>query len=151
MPLYNLPKSFDLQFLCIPSSKNRGSVTKPGGYLSMSYVMLTIIHSDDRHEWNDKHEYLKLSRLKGGVPRRGEGVLHKQRVTLQYISPCGCKTPPPYGHLPFQAEEFEILLLITLSEVNEMSTSSSLKHQVSRLIPFLRRKKAYEWTKRNVL
>ena len=26
-----------------------GSVAKPGGYLSMSYVMLTIIHSDDRH------------------------------------------------------------------------------------------------------
>jgi hypothetical protein len=27
-----------------------GSVAKPGGYLSMSYVMLTIIHSDDRNE-----------------------------------------------------------------------------------------------------
>jgi hypothetical protein len=28
----------------------KGSVAKPGGYLSMSYVMLTIIHSDDRNE-----------------------------------------------------------------------------------------------------
>ncbi|WP_294601174.1 hypothetical protein [uncultured Bacteroides sp.] len=28
-------------------------------------------------------DYLQLSRLKGGVPRRGEGVSHKARVTLR--------------------------------------------------------------------
>ena len=66
------------------------------------------IHRETRAAQPDQQKYLKLSRLKGGVPRRGEGVSHKPRVTPDLRETPPARDPLGLRPLPLSGGRTEI-------------------------------------------